>query len=329
MKINWKSKILVFVTSLAAVFSFSFCAFSMDLSKWRSDPDYKHLNMLFYMIGDIRESDMCCFFGRDFGDSLWEWFSVAGGVKTAVRGVKILADFTESFVFSDVEGKICKLVREHPKLVNVFLVDGLRLLHRAVKFRSKALFDCLIDLNADVNCTDVDGNTPLILALCNDFSDMAKLLIDKRADVDCRDEKGNPALILALRHDDFVTSEALLKKGASPDCKDETGCPCLVLAVVSNNDAFVALLLRYHANPDCFGCDGRTPLLIALEEENLSIFRALLKSGADVNLRHSKKHYTPLVDALYGREYDEDSVFVKELRERGAKEEICCSCFIM
>lgn len=54
----------------------------------------------------------------------------------------------------------------------------------------------LIKAGANVNCTDVDGNTPLIHATLNGYTEIVRLLINAGANVNKRNKSGNSPLTL-------------------------------------------------------------------------------------------------------------------------------------
>lgn len=90
------------------------------------------------------------------------------------------------------------------------------------------------------------------------------------------------ALFAALRDNDLEKAETLLRKNTSPDSIDPSGNTALHIAVKTQNPAAVQLLLFYGADPNIKNKDHFTPLLEAVwgrkPEEFLSL---LVNSGAD------------------------------------------------
>jgi ankyrin repeat protein len=157
----------------------------------------------------------------------------------------------------------------------------------------------LIKGHADLNLTDPDGTTPLVLALTNMHFDFAAVLIGAGADVNKWDFWGRTPLYSAIdlntlplggRPDvpstDTLTgyqiAEMLLKAGANPNAQlilrppyrngvfdrggDQvisTGATPLLVAAKIGDTASVALLLKYHAIVDLPTAAGVTPVMAA------------------------------------------------------------------
>jgi len=157
----------------------------------------------------------------------------------------------------------------------------------------------LLAAGADVNLTDPDGVSPLLLATLNFNFDTAALLISRHANVDQWDLWGRSALYAAVDLDtlpvggradrpsaDHTSSleliEQLLKAGANPDLQ-------------------LKLMPPYRSLRDDRGADnvlgtGTTPLLRAAKAGDLPAMKLLLKHGARVDLP-TATGVTPLLAA--------------------------------
>jgi ankyrin repeat protein len=118
----------------------------------------------------------------------------------------------------------------------------------------------LLMLGANVNATDVEGHSPLIVAeACTTRPgrpELVELLIANGAMVNLQARDGRTALMCAAGNGDTRAVKALLKSGASVNIADNEGQTALIKAVR-------------------FSCDEDT-------------IRALLSAGADLTARDHK-----------------------------------------
>lgn len=155
----------------------------------------------------------------------------------------------------------------------------------------------LVDASANLNLTDPDGTTALILAIINGHFDTAAMLTGRGADPNITDEAGMAALYAAVDvhtlgevfgHPTHPTSDKLsaldlmkilLDHGANPNAKLKT--PTLQRAHTPGEPSLNA---------------GSTPLMRAAKNGDSEAMRLLLKYGADPNA-YQKEHDTPLMFA--------------------------------
>lgn len=79
----------------------------------------------------------------------------------------------------------------------------------------KEITELLLSKGANVNCTDMKGNTPLLIHAehrCN--KDVVKMMLNAGADINARNAEGNSVLHYVLRHGDCELARLLIKKGA-------------------------------------------------------------------------------------------------------------------
>lgn len=93
-------------------------------------------------------------------------------------------------------------------------------LHMVVKRRDVTWINFLLGKGANPNIEDRDGNTPLILAAAQGFSDGVSALIAGRADVNRRNRAGETALIKAVQALNVPVVRVLMAAGARPDLTD-------------------------------------------------------------------------------------------------------------
>lgn len=142
----------------------------------------------------------------------------------------------------------------------------------------------------------------------------ARILITSGKEINKSNKQGETPLIMACIREKQDIVKLLLEKGANPNRGNKQGETPLYVACEFGNIGIVKLLLGYGANINTSNKQGETPLYIACKNnENLKIIKLLLKNGAEVN-RGNKQGETPLYIAGKRGEVD----MIKLLFEHGA-----------
>lgn len=146
----------------------------------------------------------------------------------------------------------------------------------------------LLCLGTDPNTTDVDGNTPVMLART---PQVVSELLQAGADINHQNRYGQTALINVVESRWCVDSlSLLLQNHAEVDKKNGQGKTPLMLEVMEEDYGDrrpkAELLLRAGANPNARDAEGKTPLMhAALKSQDAVLVQTLVRAGADVNLR--------------------------------------------
>jgi ankyrin repeat protein len=147
----------------------------------------------------------------------------------------------------------------------------------------------LLAAGADVNQTDANGITPLLMAITNNHVDVARLLIDHRADINANDWYGRTPLWAAVeaRNMDvdnatFVNSvdraplleliQVLLERGANPNSRTKEVPPIR------------RHMLRVTGSLSWVDFTGQTPFLLAALSGDVTVMRLLLEHGTDPHI---------------------------------------------
>jgi ankyrin repeat protein len=157
----------------------------------------------------------------------------------------------------------------------------------------------LADAGANLNLTDPNGTSALVLAIINAHVDLSAVLIDKGADPDVAEVTGMAALYAAV--DMHTLAETVGRPNPTPhDSLDSPDIVKMLLAHGAKPNARLksALLDRVHndGNSDPALGDGATPLMRAAKQVDVAVMQLLLDGGADVNLA-TNKGMTPLMFA--------------------------------
>jgi uncharacterized protein len=140
----------------------------------------------------------------------------------------------------------------------------------------------LVTAGADLDVTDPDGTTALVLAIINAHYDLAAMLIEKGADPNVADERGMAALYAAI---DMHTLPRLFGSPGprTSDKLDSVDVVKRLLARAANPNAQLKspVLQRLHTPGDPTLGEGATPFMRAAKSGDLVAMHLLLDKGAD------------------------------------------------
>jgi uncharacterized protein len=144
----------------------------------------------------------------------------------------------------------------------------------------------MLDAGVDINQTDIDNTSALVVSIMNKHYTFAKFLLDRGADPNVTDVKGRAALyaVIDIRNEDW---------SALPNRKLEDTYPSLTLIqdIIAHSAKVNTQLTRNL--PGRSGMDsgdttldeGTTPFMRAARSGDAAAMRILLKAGADANLK--------------------------------------------
>jgi uncharacterized protein len=155
----------------------------------------------------------------------------------------------------------------------------------------------LAGAGADLNLTDPDGTSALVLAIINGHFDLAQMLVEKGADPNVADATGAAALYAAV--DMHTLDETVGRPNPkSHSTVDAVGLVVALLAHGANPNARLRspVLERVHNDGDPSLAEGATPLMRAAKDADVTVMRVLIDRGADVDAR-AKTEKTALMFA--------------------------------
>jgi len=162
--------------------------------------------------------------------------------------------------------------------------EGNTLLHLAV-LRSAGIdtVGLIIERKAIVNARNMNGDTPLHLAVSMNRRDAGELLIAKGADIFAVNAEGRTPLHLAVNasHGD----SGWMLNSATIATKDGLGNGLLHYAALWGLDRLIPILVQAGAKPDDQNATGETPLFSAIRADSPESIAALLASGASTSAR--------------------------------------------
>ncbi|MEW6532662.1 MAG: ankyrin repeat domain-containing protein [Thermodesulfobacteriota bacterium] len=138
---------------------------------------------------------------------------------------------------------------------------------------------------ADVNSTDQDGRTALMLAALGGRPEVAKLLIEKGADVNARMKGGSTVLMAAAMVGNAEVVRLLVEKGADVTAGDETGITVLMASFLAGHPEVMTMLVQRGLAPKDQSGDSQRAPTGASQGKNLDVVKLLVERGADINAR--------------------------------------------
>jgi len=212
---------------------------------------------------------------------------------------------------------IVKILLKNEADVNKISLNGYTALHFAVKNGSLEIAEYLIKNNADIDLGNEEhGDTPLILASMGNNFGIVKMILENDADVNKTTINGETALHFAADVGSLEIAEYLINKKA--DVNLGTSTTALTIATFGNSFEIVKLLLENEADINKTTETGHTALHFASQFGYLEIVKHLIKKKADVNL-YASKSGTPLVHATMGGHFD----VIQCLIQNNAKIDAC------
>ncbi|MDD9901252.1 MAG: ankyrin repeat domain-containing protein [Alphaproteobacteria bacterium] len=184
---------------------------------------------------------------------------------------------------------------------------------RSGELTEEKLTDCLAQ-GADINATNNQGKSLLLIAAHNELADTVGLLLKHGADIERNNGPRNEtALLAAIDTGSINAIDILLKHGANTEAQSPEGYTPLLRAANRDDDAIVETLLAAGANINATSHKGTTALALSILTTKHDTFNLLLKWDASVNTPDAR-HATPLMQACAMN----DPYKVRTLLDKGA-----------
>jgi ankyrin repeat protein len=179
-----------------------------------------------------------------------------------------------------------------------FPKGGFSALHFAAQYGAGEAAALLAEAGANLQATEPDGVTPLMMAIINGHYDVAALLVRQGADVNAVDRSGRGALYHAV---DMNTLEWLFSRpNPKPSGElDPVGIAQLLLERGANPNARLTargFVIQHDSGGNANLTTGSTPFMKAATTSDVRMIRLLLDRGADPNIATQNKT-TPLMAA--------------------------------
>ena len=164
--------------------------------------------------------------------------------------------------------------------LNAVNVEGYTPLHMAVIRSKPDAVRLLLRSGAKVSPTNKFGITPLHLAAHHGKLNCMQVLLQYRANVNAQESWGQTPLMLAVSKGHVEVMVALLRYGCDPWITEhKSGYRALHIAAHRDISALLTLL-DDGANPNDCTKDGTTPLDVAIDNNCIDAVKILLEFGA-------------------------------------------------
>ena len=192
----------------------------------------------------------------------------------------------QSLVVHECNIAILQAIIDHDAHVNATNKRGhSALMMASVKGNIDAV-NVLLKAGADPDITDANGNTCIHLSMYEVWKrKVLQTLIDHGANVNATDKDCQTALVVASDKGNTDAINVLLTAGADPNIADANGNTCLHFAVHQGcNKEVVQMIIDHGAHVNIANKNGLTALMIACERGNIDVINVLLEAGSDPDI---------------------------------------------
>ncbi|ORX57198.1 ankyrin [Piromyces finnis] len=235
-------------------------------------------------------------------------------------------EYTINAALQSNDPEIVEYLLKHGADSNTKNLNGNTLLSQAIQNNQYDIVKCLLDYNVNVMEKDVNNNYPLIKAIHANNLYIIQLLImygiKNKIDLNCLDVNGNTPLTLAYRHGYFELFR-VLAKFLNINMKDCNGNTPLYYAILNNDEKIINDLCTLGADVNYRNNDGYSILDIALTSGNKNIFLTLLKQANTIQLNESNQKAEALIITIMKTQLslytiNDKIIIIKQLIGKGA-----------
>ena len=187
-------------------------------------------------------------------------------------------------VHAGCQKEVVHAIIDHGADLNITDQDNQTALVLACCIGKLDIMNVILHCRADPNIADIDGDTLLHIAVQkNVSSETLQVIIDNMADVNVVNYDGKTALLLACSLGQMKSVNVLLKAGADSSIVDVHGDTCLhkILYRECDQEA-LQLLLDYGAPVNATNNNHQTACMLACDQGNADAICALENAGADL-----------------------------------------------
>ena len=228
--------------------------------------------------------------------SIMKYITISSGsviIKYSVHGstADSLIEYTRGKLqFMHLIGIFSLYINDHPILQeneNMNFTFELALLEAVTAGNNEAVEFLLQLKTVNIDHTNEEGKTALMLACVRGHEDIVHSLLSARANVNIKNNKGWTALMIASKHNHISIIHMLLQANANPHLKLSDGSNALMIASYYGNYEVVDLLISKGVDPNVQRKDGMNAFLLACQKGHIQIVELLLKEQVDSNVQRN------------------------------------------
>ena len=171
---------------------------------------------------------------------------------------------------------VCKFLREK---VSDILPARESLLYCGARWGEVELCQEMINMGADMNKINRDGNTPVLIAAKFENDEVCQLLAKSGADLNIADKTNLTPLYYICEEGNHHLAQFFIQHGADPN-----SVGCLQISLEMYHKKIFNLLIKSKANVNNPNKSSKTPLMNAAKTSSLEAVEQLLTNSADPNL---------------------------------------------
>eukprot|EP01125_Pyxidicula_operculata_P008808 TRINITY_DN2922_c0_g1_i1.p1 TRINITY_DN2922_c0_g1~~TRINITY_DN2922_c0_g1_i1.p1 ORF type:complete len:292 (-),score=80.30 TRINITY_DN2922_c0_g1_i1:144-1019(-) len=170
--------------------------------------------------------------------------------------------------------------------VNTSNLQGVTPLLLAVKSQNMAMVNLLLKSSADPNKVSSDSS-PIHEAVRKHNVQLLDLLLNSKGNINLQADFGKTPLHMSIQEwsKDKNCLETLLKRGADHKLKTQSGVTCLHFAAAEGDKDLVQRFINMGLNVNDQNANGKSPLHIATEKNHLDAIKILLMANASTTLK--------------------------------------------
>jgi ankyrin repeat protein len=174
--------------------------------------------------------------------------------------------------------EVVKLLLQRGADVNMKDKEGYTALFHAIEAMYEDVALTILDQpSLDPNGRGLNGVTALMSYAWRDRKDAVEKLLQLGADVNLQDNDGDAALHGVAKSGNLEIIDMLLEKGADPNLKNKLGGTPLMWAAVFGHETAARRFLERGANPSLKDADGMTALDWAVKNKRDAVVKLLKK----------------------------------------------------
>lgn len=158
----------------------------------------------------------------------------------------------------------------------------------AIESKSKATLEFVHEYNKDVDCVNINNETPLLSAITINDPEFVKRLLDFGADI----EKQTKTTPLWHAFDQAGGNTECLKvlaeRGVNLNKKNSLGETVLVRSIKNIKDDLAIAFIQWGADVNVADSNGSTPIQLCVQTKNNKLLSFLIGANADLLVRDNK-----------------------------------------